>query len=121
MSEKDSKQDSSNEEYKGGKVEITDGYVILKPFLDRKTARAYYSALFNNVDARPKGGDDAEIDLPMENVYASNDALVEGLVDQAFINEKEVPVDSDFIGSLAEADFDKISKICLLAIRNKKN
>lgn len=90
-------------------VEITNGKVTLKSFIDRKTYRSYKQKLGEGVslDANAEGGS-----LPIFNMELAAEALVLGCIESIEVSEKPVTADQNFIDRLDQKDFDKILDAC---------
>ena len=114
-------------------VKIEGGYVILKPFLDRKTMRDYRKTIAHNskneaVIENGKTKMDKE-GMPMNRLVidpaqmdVSNDVLVRGCVAQ-YVSEKDptpVTPDEAFFDSMASEDFDKILDAVVLLMKKKE-
>lgn len=94
------------------KVELSNGYVMVKPFVDRKTMRLYRKALFNNshtnlaMDA--SGAPTEKLSLDASSMDDANDVLVRNMVVEANIEEKNIALEDDFFDNMKQSDFDKI-------------
>ena len=90
------------------KVEITDGHVLLKEFVDRKTSKAYNATLFKGVNVQG----DVTPEIPLNNTNEALDVLVLGLIKEVAIGEKVITSDSldqSVIDDLRSEDFNKIA------------
>ena len=94
------------------KIDLSNGYVLARSFIDRKTMRAYRKALFvgsSTVEELQKDGtmkDKLKFDI--NSMDEANDVLVRGVVLEANINEKNIGLDDDFFDGIDQEDFDKI-------------
>lgn len=94
------------------KIDLSNGYVLVKSFIDRKTMRAYRKALFvgsSTVEELQKDGtmkDKLKFDI--NSMDDANDILVKGIVLEANLNDKNVGLDEDFFDGIDQDDFDKI-------------
>lgn len=116
------------------KIEIANGYVILKPAIDRKTMREYRAV--NSVNAKtvpvmdadtgkqkvdPKTGqlvekailDPIQLDL-------SFDIMVRGVVQSANVDGKEIELNADFFDNLSSEDFDLILEAAIEMQKKKE-
>lgn len=93
-------------------MEITtsNGRIIAKDFIDRKTMRSYRKALLSN----PKNsfdtnqGAEQKITITPLALERANDILVRGVVNEAYIGDKKVELDDTFFDDINQADFDKV-------------
>lgn len=94
------------------KVELSNGFAMIKPFVDRKTMRLYRKALFNNsktaVALDGSGMENEKLVLDAGSMDEANDVLVRNMVVEANINEKNIVLDDDFFDGMKQSDFDKL-------------
>lgn len=94
------------------KVKLSNGYVMVKPFVDRKTMRLYRKALFSNSHTNLAVGADGvpseKLSLDAGSMDEANDVLVRQMVVEANIDAQSVPLDDNFFDSMKQTDFDKI-------------
>lgn len=89
-------------------IKITNGKVVLKEFVDRKTYRKYKEKLSENVSI-----DTSEnTNMPVFNMELATEALVIGMIESAEINGSPVTADQLFIDNLKQRDFDNILFEC---------
>ncbi len=96
-------------------IEITNGSVVLKSFVDRKTAREYSAILYEGLDAASK-----EIKIPLANLDRASDVLVLGLIEGVTIGESRQEVSQDLIDKLDSDDFKKLETACLSIMNNEE-
>ncbi len=101
------------------KVELSNGYVILKDVLTRKINREYVAKLFNGSTVDTEG---RSIMSPV-NYDIANEHLVLSLVEKAVVlkegEEQGVLIDHDWIDNLPNEDWNKIEKAAL-TLKNKQ-
>lgn len=94
------------------KVELSNGFAMMKDFVDRKTMRLYRKALFQNsktaVSLDGQGLEKEKLSLDPSSMDEANDVLVRNMVVEANINEKNIVLDDDFFDSMKQSDFDKL-------------
>ena len=90
------------------RIEITDGVVFLKDFIDRKTMKAFRQKSYGD----SVGGADGKVSLKLADFEEARDALVLAMVEKVEINGKAVIADEAFIDGLRGGDFDKIANEC---------
>lgn len=111
-------------------LKLTCGTVTLKPFLDRKTMRAYRAAMMANSKMQPVKDDkgkqvfDEDTHLPKTEIVfdpaqmdASNDALVRGIVESC----DEVKLNDEFFDSMSNEDFETILAVALSLMKKKED
>ncbi len=110
------------------KIELSNGYVTIKEFIDRKTAREYRRVMFKDyigqeveVDVKrndDKSGVDAEVGKKIkykfnpEQADELNDVLVLGLVKELFVDGQSLPITKESFDDLADSEFEKIAVAC---------
>jgi len=93
------------------KINLKNGYVILKPFITRGAMKEYNKAIFNGVTAKAEEG--VTPTIPLENLGEAQDILVKMMIEKCVINDLEVgEFDQQFIDNLDNADFKKIADAC---------
>lgn len=116
------------------KIEIANGYVILKPAIDRKTMREYRAV--NSVNATTKPVIDPEtgkqkVDektgqlvekaiLDPVQLDLSFDVLVRGVVQSANVDGKDVELNDAFFDDLGTNDFDAILDVAVDLMKAKE-
>lgn len=116
------------------KIDIANGFVILKPAIDRKTMREYRAV--NSVNATTKPVIDPEtgkqkvdkdsgqlIEKAVLNpiqLDLSFDVLVRGVVQSANVNDKEVELNDAFFENLGSDDFDAILDAAVSLMKTKE-
>ena len=103
-------------------VEISTGRAFLRPYIDRRTAREYNSALYKNVDmftAAPAINPGADPisplkDIDFESIERANDTLVRLIVTRFEPKEGEVitTIDQSFVDTLTVEDFSTLIEKC---------
>lgn len=111
------------------RIDISNGYVLLCEFVNRKASREYNRLLLNQTKMSPTGGIDAEgnpvmtYEIDPYNLELANEALILGMVQKAYVvdanGEHEVPVNQAWIDSLQVPDFDTVCNAVIEVKRNK--
>lgn len=89
-----------------GKVELINGYIIIKRSAPRKVIKQFRKTIFDGEkEGENKGAE-------MERVEKGQEILLKNLIQKAVIDEKEVKIDEDFLDNLDNRDYEKLVKLC---------
>lgn len=97
------------------KVELSNGYAMVNPKINRKTDKAYKKLLFANSKVDERG----KTIVSMSDSFDATDILVLNQVVELNIDSKDVAIDSDNFDAMDADDYDKISAV-ILDLKTKK-
>lgn len=96
------------------KVDILNGYVIVKDTLTRKAQREYNNQLFHNAEMVNVTDGKSEFRLSPVQMDLAGEALVLNMIEKVVVTEgekeREVTPDRDWLDELSDLDFKKIEK-----------
>lgn len=106
------------------KVELSNGFAMMKDFVDRKTMRLYRKALFQNsktaVSLDGQGLEKEKLSLDPSSMDEANDVLVRNMVTEAQIGDKNIALEDDFFDGMSQEDFDTMLSYCTKLINKKE-
>ncbi len=84
------------------RIEITDGYVEMMPFITKGARLRSNEVLFGSSTLNQKEG------VKLVNMDKSVVALVVALIRKIYLNGEDKPIDDTFLDEISNEDFDKI-------------